>query len=163
MELRQGVCHWQLMIWWWREFLPFLSPGQQRQPDHVALTRQHESRYHSKRLIHVLFLPHSPMLSPHFTEIAAVQQQLPSISPQSCGVESLCGCPACLRILGSQSESGMYYFLHTLIQLLKKNKPAALEKMGTFLLPASNPQVHLILSATLGYWTTLCIMTFYCF
>lgn len=59
-------------------------------------------------------------------------------------------CPARLRILDPYSESGIYYFSQALTQLVR-NKPAALEKMGTFLFAASNILPHLILrSTTLG-------------
>lgn len=57
-----------------------------------------------------------------------------------------------------QSESGMYCFLQTPTQLLRKNK-SVFKKMGTSLSLIFNIQVHLILrSTTGGCWKTLCIM-----
>ena len=89
--------------------------------------------------------PHTvlAMLSPHVTGMAVMQKPSLSISPDCCPAESLCSRLAWLRILDPQSESGIYYFSQALTQLVK-NKPAAWEKMGIFLFPASNSLFCLI-------------------
>lgn len=49
-ELRQCVCHQQLMIWWWREFLPFLVSRATEGPDCVVLTWHQELCFNNKGL-----------------------------------------------------------------------------------------------------------------
>lgn len=102
-ELRQCVCHQALMTWHRREFLPFLVS---RATEGALLHSTDMTSWKllpQQRLVHVLFLPCYSVLSPHFTGMAAVQQQLLSISPQRRLVEPL-ELLSHLRILSLQSQ-----------------------------------------------------------
>lgn len=102
-ELRQCVCHQGIMTWHRRECLPFLVS---KATEGALLHRTDMTSWKllpQQRLVHVLLLPRYPGLSPHFTGTAAVQQQLPSISPQSRPVEPL-ELFSHLRLLSLQSQ-----------------------------------------------------------
>lgn len=102
-EPRQCVCHQGIMTWHRREFLPFLVS---KATEGALLHRTDMTSWKllpQQRLVPVLFLACDPVLSPHFTGMAAVQQQLRSISPQSRPVEPL-ELLSHLRILSLQSQ-----------------------------------------------------------
>lgn len=119
-----------LMIRWWREFLPFLVSRATEGAWPCKMDMALWKLLPQLRRFHILFLPCYSGLSPHLTEMAAAQQQLISMSPQSCILESLGSCPGCLRILDPQREPGIYYFPPALTQLLIKNKPIVFGREG---------------------------------
>lgn len=102
-ELRQCVCHRALRLDDEENSCHSLSPGQQREPDHVVLTWHHESCYHNKGLSMHCSCPAIQCCHPISQEwLRRNRRSLPF--HHRAAQESLCSGSPHLRILSPQSQ-----------------------------------------------------------
>lgn len=147
--------------WWWREFLSFLvsRATEGAWPRGIDMTSW--KLLPQQRLVHALFLPCYPVLSPHFTGMAAGQPQIPSIAPQSCTGEPLQWLSPSENTEPSESI-GIYYFSQTLRQVVKDSL-LCWRRWG----PSFSKIQHCVSFSPVEHHTRLkdelWKMTFYCF